>query len=44
MMISPQTFYERELRGKNAEQINKVIVRLKREMNRLKKTPVHLER
>lgn len=41
MMISPQTFYERELRGKNAEQINKVIVRLKREMNRLKKTMEH---
>lgn len=37
MMISPEYFYESELKGKSIEQIDKVIRSLKREMNSLKK-------
>ena len=37
MMISPETFYEMKLKGKNAEQIMTVIRGLKREIGRLKK-------
>lgn len=37
MMISPESFYESELKGKSIEQIDKVIRKLKREMNSLKK-------
>ena len=36
MMISPETFYEYNLKGKTAEQIMSVIRNLKREMGRLK--------
>lgn len=37
MMISPDAFYEMELKGKSIEQIQKVIRSLKRETNRLKR-------
>lgn len=36
MMMSPERFYEHELKGKTAEAIMTVIRRLKREMNHLK--------
>ena len=35
MMISPETFYEENLKGKSAEEILRVIKSLKREINRL---------
>ena len=37
MMISPETFYEENLKGKSAGEILRVIKSLKREINRLKK-------
>ena len=41
MMMSPERFYEHELKGKTAEAIMTVIRRLKREMNRLKNDIEH---
>ena len=41
MMICPETFYEHEIKGKNAEQILRVIAGLKREIARLKRTMEH---
>ena len=37
MMISPEAFYEENLKGKSAGEILRVIKSLKREINRLKK-------
>ena len=37
MMISPETFYEEDLKGKSAGEILRIIKSLKREINRLKK-------
>ena len=37
MMISPETFYEENLKGKSAEEILRIIKSLKRGINRLKK-------
>ena len=37
MMISPETFYEENLKGKSAGEILRVIKSLKRETNKLKK-------
>lgn len=41
MMMSPEHFYEHELKGKTAEAIMTVIRRLKRDMNRLKNAIEH---
>ncbi len=43
MMISPEGFYECEIRGKDSEGILRVIGRLKREMAKLKRTMEHPE-
>lgn len=43
MMISPETYYEMELKGKTAEQIMRAIRGLKQEMGRLKNTMEHPE-
>lgn len=43
MMICPETFYEYNLKGKNADQIMTVIRGLKREMGRLKNVMEHPE-
>lgn len=43
MMISPEGFYECEIRGKDREGILRVIGRLKREMAKLKRTMEHPE-
>lgn len=36
MMISPETFYEHNLKGKNIEETRKIIRSLKRRINELK--------
>ena len=41
MMISPETFYEMDLKGKTIEEILTVISRLKKKMARLKKIMEH---
>ena len=41
MMIGPETFYDVKLRGKSAEEIKKVIARLKRKINELKRKIEH---
>ena len=43
MMISPETYYELYLKGKNAKQIMTIIRSLKREISRLKNTMEHPE-
>lgn len=43
MMISPETYYEENLKGKTAEEILKAIRRLKREITRLKNIAEHPE-
>lgn len=41
MMIDSETYYENEIKGKNAEEIKKLIARLKRKIRELKYTVEH---
>ena len=41
MMISPESFYDNEIKGKSAEEIKKVIAGLKRKINELKRRMEH---
>ena len=43
MMICPETYYDKHLKGKNADQIMTVIRSLKREISRLKRVVEHPE-